>query len=96
MRQYEMMLLVDPAFEHGNKVKRDALILKLLKQDTEVKMGDITVWGKRALAYPIRKMNEAVYMIIKFEAERLSVGNIEKQSKLEPIVLRFVVRSGVK
>ena len=47
-------------------------------------------WGKKKLAYEIRKMNEAYYSFIRFEAETSAPAQVEENVRLMEQVLRFL------
>jgi small subunit ribosomal protein S6 len=47
-------------------------------------------WGKRRLAYDIRKQREATYAVLEATAEPAMVREFERQLKLNENILRFV------
>ena len=47
-------------------------------------------WGKRRLAYDIRKQREGTYAILEVSAEPSMVKEFERQVRLNENVLRFV------
>ena len=47
-------------------------------------------WGKKKLAYEIRKINEAYYSFIRFEAETSAPAQVEENVRLMEQVLRFL------
>ena len=47
-------------------------------------------WGKKKLAYEIRKMNEAYYSFIRFEAETSAPAQVEENVRLMEQVIRFL------
>ena len=61
IRTYELMLVVRPDFPVDDTKKRDDLIAKIMK-DAQIK--DVTVLGKKHLAYPIRKQTEGIFILI--------------------------------
>lgn len=90
MYTYELMLVVGSDFDHENAKKREELIKKLVGEG--VKLAEVNVLGKKLLAYPIKKQTEGVYLLAKLEAENgLVVANLEKQSRLNEVVLRYLL-----
>lgn len=90
MYKYELMLVVRPDFDHENAKKREELIKKLVGDG--VTIAEINVLGKKPLAYPIQKQTEGIYILVKLEAENgLVVANLEKQSRLNEEVLRYLL-----
>ncbi len=47
-------------------------------------------WGKRRLAYEIRKQREGIYVLLQIKAEPTPVREYERQLKLNESVLRFM------
>jgi len=47
-------------------------------------------WGKRRLAYDIRKQREGTYAVLEVSAEPAMIKEFERQLKLNENVLRFI------
>ena len=47
-------------------------------------------WGKRRLAYDIRKQREGTYAVLEVSAEPSTVKEFERQLRLNENVLRFL------
>jgi small subunit ribosomal protein S6 len=59
--------------------------------------GEITArndWGKRHLAYPIRKLNEGFYVVLQVNLPPQAVRSIERALQLNDDVLRYLVVRG--
>lgn len=66
MRKYEMLTIFDAGTENqAEEVSKVEEVIKNL--GGTVSKSD--VWGKRALAYPIRKKTEGYYVLFNFELE---------------------------
>lgn len=90
MNFYELMLLVD------EKIKEEEINNLLVKIEdlTKKKGGKIleTVhWGKRKLAYEIKKHKEAYYVIILFMLSPLYLKEIEQFYKLNEKIIRYFI-----
>jgi len=48
-------------------------------------------WGKRTLAYPIKKHETGYYVVAKFDADGTALPEFERAIKLDDGVLRFLV-----
>lgn len=90
MRQYEFMLVFRPDFDTKDVKKRDSVIEKLLGQ-SPVKIKDVTDMGKKRLAYPIKKQEEGIYVLVILTGEAVKVGDIEKQARLQTDVIRYLL-----
>lgn len=89
MRTYELMLILTHGFDADSEKKREEVVKKLLGD--KVAIPEITSWGKKELAYPIKKQTEGVYLLATVEADGLLVGEVEKQARLIPDVLRYLL-----
>ena len=89
LRPYEILVIVDPR-------PTDEEVTALLEQlggqvktlGAEVKKVDN--WGKRRLAYDIRKQREGTYAVLEVSAEPSMVKEFERQLRLNENVLRFL------
>jgi small subunit ribosomal protein S6 len=89
LRPYEILVIVDPR-------PTDEEVAALLTQLGEQLKGlsaDVTKvenWGKRRLAYDIRKQREGTYAVFEVSAEPAMVKEFERQLRLNENVLRFL------
>jgi small subunit ribosomal protein S6 len=89
LRPYEILVIVDPR-------PTDEEVAELLTQLGEQVKGlgaDVTKmenWGKRRLAYDIRKQREGTYAVFEASAEPAMVKEFERQLRLNENVLRFL------
>jgi small subunit ribosomal protein S6 len=86
---YEVLLMLDP---DGAETHQDDLIKRV--RDL-VESGDGTwrshdAWGRRRLAYPIRKKNEGVYHLVVFEAGAETLDEISRVLKIDDAVMRHM------
>ena len=89
MKTYEMMLVLRSEFDTGDADKTKALVQKLV--GSEVEISKITPLGKKVLAYPIKKLKEGVYIVVKLKGAGIRVSDIEKQARLNEQVLRYLL-----
>ncbi|HEV8474377.1 MAG TPA: 30S ribosomal protein S6 [Methylomirabilota bacterium] len=89
MRPYEILVIVDPR-------PTDEEVAQLLEQLAEqakslgIEMDKTDNWGKRRLAYDIRKQREGTYAVFDAKAEPSMVKEFERQLRLNESVLRFL------
>ena len=88
MRKYEMLVIIDAGTESQSEevVKIEELLRNLggLVSKTDV-------WGKRALAYPIRKKTEGYYVLFNFELEPAQTFELRRVLGLRQNVYRQLV-----
>ena len=90
MRDYELVLVVTPEVgDEGLPATVDRVHGFIQENGGEVKQVD--QWGKRRLAYPIRRQSEAYYVITQFALEPQAVRALEGNLDLAEDVLRHLV-----
>ena len=89
-RQYEAVYIFDSALEEpaiSEKLTRfHALIPQASGEPVKVNH-----WGKRTLAYPIKKRDTGYYVVANFEATPGQLPEFERAIKLDESVLRHLV-----
>ena len=50
----------------------------------------VDIWGRRRLAYTIKKRNEATYHNFLFRAEAKAVAEVQRKMRLSESILRFL------
>ncbi len=89
MRDYELIFIVHPDLETAAFDE----IVERVKGWISDEGGEITkvdVWGKRKLAYPIRKKEEGQYVLMETQLPNTSVSNLERNLNLLEPVMRFL------
>jgi small subunit ribosomal protein S6 len=90
IRQYEAVYIFDSALEETAINERLARFHALLQQPGG-SAPDLKHWGKRTLAYPIKRHDTGYYVVAKFEARPEQLPEFERAIKLDDGVLRFLV-----
>jgi small subunit ribosomal protein S6 len=84
------MVILDPTLsEEDNK----AAVAKVgdLVSAIKGKVVGVEEWGKRKLAYDIKRHQEGYYVVYRFDASPESVSELERTLKISDPVLRFLV-----
>src|SRR5918994_3575176 len=89
-RQYEVVYIFDSALEETAINERLARFHTLI-QSSEAEAPQANHWGKRTLAYPIKKHETGYYVVAKFEADATALPEFERAIKLDEGVLRHLV-----
>ncbi|HCM51673.1 TPA: 30S ribosomal protein S6 [Candidatus Saccharibacteria bacterium] len=86
---YEIAVLYDPGLE----IDLDKASGKIEKIITEAggKIANTDNWGKRKLAYPIKKNEFAIYVFYTVEAPAEAVAHIEQTLNITDEVIRFLI-----
>ena len=88
MTQYETAFLISPNLE-------EEAIEKVISQMAEVvkkkgKLINEDRWGKKRLAYPIQKFEEAFYVFFLYEADPTVPFELERRFKQTEAILRYL------
>jgi small subunit ribosomal protein S6 len=89
MRDYELTLVVRPDVEDTaltellDKIK--GMLSTAGAQNTQLES-----WGRRTLAYPIKKINEGQYFLIRTQLPPQALRELERNVQLTEQVLRFL------
>lgn len=92
MREYELMVIVDPTLE-DKQVK--ATIDRHLATLTERggKVISIDHWGKRRLSYEIRHITEGYYTVVRLQGVPDAVDELSRVLKLaDPVIRHKIIR----
>lgn len=89
MNQYEIAVLYHPDLE----IDLDKATSKVEKifTDNGGKVANVDNWGKRKLAYPIKRNESAVYVFYTLELPAESVRKIESTLNITDEVIRFLI-----
>lgn len=89
MNQYEIAILFDPDLEVDME-KATSRVEKILA-DNGAKITNVDSWGKRKLAYTIKKHDQAVYVFYTAEIPGANVQKIESILNITDEVIRFLI-----
>jgi small subunit ribosomal protein S6 len=90
MKDYELVLIVDPEIGEENSKKILESTEKLVAS-LEGKVKKTTIWGKQELAYPVKKRGFGVYFLLVLTLPASAPSEISKKLKLEAGLLRFLI-----
>lgn len=87
MRPYELMVLIDPEVDERTVEPSLQKFLTVITKDGG-SVDTVDVWGRRRLAYDIKKKSEAFYAVVNFTAEPATAQELDRQLSLNETVLR--------
>ena len=96
MRNYEMVVILDPAIDERTVgTTFEKLIQVVPAQGGTVE--NIDLWGRRKFAYEINKKSEGIYVVLTFSANAETASELDRQLGLNESVLRTkLIRTDVK
>jgi small subunit ribosomal protein S6 len=88
LREYETIYILEPNID-PDEADRVATRLKDIIGGRSGKLLKIDNWGKRKLAYPIRKSSRGVFVFLKYLGFEDMVSEVERNLRLLDPVVRF-------
>lgn len=90
MQTYELTLILNATLE---KTVLEKLLAKIKKMvvDVDGKMGKMEEWGKRVLAYPLKKQREGLYYFWELSLEKKEAPVIANKLQMEENILRYLI-----
>ncbi|MBI4392154.1 MAG: 30S ribosomal protein S6 [candidate division NC10 bacterium] len=89
MRNYEVIVVYDPALSE-EAVEGEIERVKGLIAKEGGQVQDLQKWGKKRLAYEVKKKREAVYVLCRFAAPPGALKELERNLKINEAVLRYL------
>ncbi len=90
LRTYEALFIVSPEVDDDN--------IQAIARETEsliVKGGGAIVrsevWGRRKLAYKVKKFTEGIYILIRFQSPPNFVARLENYFRLNEQIIRYLI-----
>lgn len=90
LRQYEIMIILDPEIEERTVAPSLDKYLTVVKTEGGT-VDKVDVWGRRRLAYDIAKKGEGIYAVVDFTASPATAKELDRQLGLNEVVLRTKV-----
>jgi small subunit ribosomal protein S6 len=90
MHNYELLAIISPEVDEDGLSK----VVEKVTQSINSRGGaveDIKNWGKRKLAYPVRRFGEADYILARFKLIPKSVRELESEIGGLGDILRYLV-----
>jgi small subunit ribosomal protein S6 len=90
MREYEVMVIFDPDTEERTVQPTLEKHLKVITKGGG-SVDNLDIWGRRRLAYEIRKKSEGIYAVINLTAEPNDVKELDRQFTINEEIMRTKV-----
>jgi small subunit ribosomal protein S6 len=90
VREYEIVYIFDSVLTEDQVNEK----LERYHQHITSDGGEITAvdhWGKRQLAYPVRKKNSGYYVVVQFTAPVDGLPELERALKLDEDLVRYLI-----
>jgi small subunit ribosomal protein S6 len=90
--RYEVVYIFDSALEEAEinqRLERFHQALKTPEHPEPIR--NVNHWGKRTLAYPIKRKETGYYVVVQFETDGRQLAEFQRLVKLDDGVLRHLV-----
>lgn len=89
MREYETVFILHPSLDEA-RVEEEIEGIRQVILGASGEIVQVDRWGRRKLAYEIRKTNEGIYTLLRFRAEAGVLNDLERRYRLREDVLRHL------
>ena len=90
MRKYEVMVIMDPDTDDRTVQPTLEQFLTVITKNGGT-VDSLDIWGRRRLAYEIRKKPEGIYAVINLTANPSDVKELDRQFTINESVMRTKV-----
>ncbi|HEY3058327.1 MAG TPA: 30S ribosomal protein S6 [Chloroflexota bacterium] len=90
MREYELMVVLDPNLEEAAVDAINTRIANLATQRGG-SVESVDNWGRKRLAYPISRYRDGVYILSRLKMPPTTAAEIERALKLTESVIRHLL-----
>jgi len=90
MREYEVMVIFDPDTEERTVQPTLEKHLTVITKGGGT-VDSLDIWGRRRLAYEIRKKSEGIYAVINLTAEPQDIKELDRQFTINESIMRTKV-----
>ena len=89
MNPYELLLIITPDYDENEAEALTDQVKGIIENGGTLLKVD--PWGKKRLAYPIRKRNEGYYVLYIFECAPSFVAELNQSLRVIDTILRYMV-----
>ena len=88
-REYEMIIILTPDVPANRLKEIINRIIETVEKKNDGRVLLLETWGKRKLAYPIKKRREGIYYYWRLLGHGSMISDVEKYLRMSEFVLRF-------
>jgi small subunit ribosomal protein S6 len=90
VREYETVFIIDPSCDES-QVEQEVNAVKEIIVAGDGKVVEAESWGRRRLAYDIKKKKEGTYAFVRFSGEPSVLQELNRRLKLNELILRHLI-----
>lgn len=89
MNKYESIIIVNPNVDEAGLKALEEKFTGLINENGKVE--SVENMGKKKLAYEIKKIKEATYLLFNFEAQPASIKELERVYRITDDIIKYIV-----
>lgn len=89
MNNYEAVVILSQSISDEAKVAFAEKMKELIVNEGE--LTNVDEWGKKTLAYDIKKQKEGFYILFTFTAKPETISEIDRILRLDEVVLKHMI-----
>ncbi|MFH0777997.1 MAG: 30S ribosomal protein S6 [Candidatus Eisenbacteria bacterium] len=90
MSEYETIFIIDPGCD-DSQVDRLVETAREIISSGEGTVLETQIWGRRKLAYEIKKKRDGVYAFVRFKGNAAVLQELNRRFKLNELILRHLI-----
>ncbi len=90
MNHYELMVIYSPNLTEDEQRQQFQQVEELLKHEN-ARINWVDHWGKRKLAYLVKRQRQGIYDWFYFELDPSRIAEIDRKLKMSEVILRFMI-----
>ena len=90
MRSYELMFIIHPDLDEATVNETVAKVSGWITESGGT-IDKVDLWGKRQLAYPIRKQKDGQYVLVQAQMDPSFGSELERNLRFQESVMRFLL-----
>ena len=90
MHKYELMVILDPTIEERTVAPSLDKFLNVIRNANGT-VDNVDIWGRRRLAYEIKKHAEGIYAVVNMTADSAAIVELDRQLNISEAVMRTKV-----
>lgn len=88
-RVYEVMYIAMPETTDDDIAKLNETITKLIEKEGGT-VAEVEGWGRRRLAYPIKKKTEGYYVLLEIVGSGQEIAELERRFRVNDTIMRYM------
>lgn len=89
MNNYESIIILSQAISDESKLAVAEKVKELIQANGELK--NVEEWGRKTLAYEIKKQKEGFYILFTFSVKPESISELDRILGLDESVLKHII-----